>query len=212
MGALSETPERPTTERPRPVEPGPAEGADSGSAEGADRGPAEQHEAVPVGEGDDAVAGGQAAGGPGDADEEFILDLLTVAEWALIGQDGRVTLGNAMTTMVQLAALPGGLPPLYLVASVAAPATWAGHQATLTVRVVNAQGRPVAADPLVSGTASFPPGAEGTVSSPRLQFALQITGLPVQSPGRLRFILSLAGDDLGEVALDVRQAPSPTSA
>src|SRR5437588_6437497 len=35
-GALSETPERPTTERPRPVEPG--------SAEGADPGPAEQHE------------------------------------------------------------------------------------------------------------------------------------------------------------------------
>jgi hypothetical protein len=69
----------------------------------------------------------------------------------------------------------------------------------------------VTADPLVSGTAAFPAGAEGTVASPRLQFALQITGLPVQSPGRLRFILSLAGDELGQVDLDVRQAPPPTS-
>jgi hypothetical protein len=113
---------------------------------------------------------------------------------------------------VQLPALPGGLPPLYLVASVAAPATWAGHHAALTVRVVDADCRPVAADPLVRGTASFPPGSEEAAASPRLQFALQITGLPVQSPGRLRFILSLAGDELGEVALDIRQTPPPTSA
>jgi hypothetical protein len=194
VGVLSETPERPTPKRPQ--------SADLATGQGADRAPAE---------GDEAVPGGEAAGGPGD-DEEFSLDLLTIAEWALIGPDGRVTLGNAMTTVVQLQALPGGLPPLHLVASVAAPATWAGHQAALTVRAVNAEGRPVAADPLVSGTASFPAGAEGTVSSPRLQFALQITGLPVQSPGRLRFILSLAGDELGEVALDVRRAPPPTPA
>jgi hypothetical protein len=152
-----------------------------------------------------------AAAGPG-ADEEFRLDLLTLAEWALIGTDGRVSLGNAMTTAVQLPTLPGGLPPLYLVASVAAPRTWAGHQAALTVRAVDAEGRPVAADPLVSGTAQFPAGTEGTLITPRLQFALQITALPVQSPGRLRFILSLAGDELGEVALDVRQVPPRTTA
>src|SRR5918911_2372150 len=91
--------------------------------------------------------------------EEFSLDLLTLAEWALIGPDGRVSLGNAMTTAVQLPALPGSLPPLHLVASVAAPATWAGHQAVLTVRAVDAEGRPVTADPLVSGTAAFPAGA-----------------------------------------------------
>jgi hypothetical protein len=151
---------------------------------------------------------GEGAAGPG-TEEEFRLDLLTVAEWALIGPDGRVTLGNAMTTVVQVAALPGGLPPLYLVACVAAPRTWAGHQAALTVHAVDAEGRPVAADPLVSGTATFPATPEGTLAAPRLQFSLQITGLPVQSPGQVRFILSLAGDELGAVALDVRQAPPP---
>jgi len=186
MSVLSETPERATPQRPQPASPSPAEGEiDTQSAEGA-AGPA--------------------------AEEEFRLDLLTVAEWALIGPDGRVSLGNAMTTAVQVPALPGGLPPLYLVACVAAPSTWAGHQAALAVRAVDAEGRPVAADPLVSGTATFPAGPEGTVITPRLQFALQIAALPVQRPGRLRFILSLAGDELGEVALDVRQAPPPTTA
>jgi hypothetical protein len=141
------------------------------------------------------------------ADEEFGLDLLTLAEWALIGADGRVTLGNAMTTAVQMPALPGGLPPLYLVASVAAPAAWAGHHAVLTVRAVDAEGQPVAADPLLSGTATFPPAAEGTPAAPRLQFAMQLTGLPVHSAGRVRFVLALAGDELGEVAIDVRLAP-----
>ena len=140
-------------------------------------------------------------------DDEFRVDLLTLAEWALIGPDGRVTLGNAVTTTVQVPAVPAGLPPLYLVASVAAPPAWAGHQAELAVRALDAAGRPVAADPLVSGVAAFPPGAQDAAAPPRLQLALQITGLPVQSPGRVRFVLSLAGDELGEVGLEVRVAP-----
>ena len=182
MSVLSETPEGASPQHPRPAGASPAEGLTPPGAE---------QEVIP------------------GAEEEFRLDLLTLAEWALIGPDGRVTLGNAMTTGVQLPALPGGLPPLHLVACVAAPRTWAGHQAALTVRAVDVEGRPVAADPLVSGTATFPAGAEGTLATPRLQFALQITGLPIHSPGQLRFILSLAGDELGEVALDVRQAPPP---
>ena len=142
-------------------------------------------------------------------DDEFRLELLTLAEWALIAPDGRISLGNALTTTVQVPALPGGLPPLYLVASVAAPPPWAGHQAALTVRAVDAEGRPLAADPLLSGTAAFPPAAEGAAVTPRLQFAIQISGLPVQRPGRVRFIVALAGDELGELGVEVRLAPPP---
>lgn len=147
---------------------------------------------------------------PADNDE-FRLELLTLAEWALIAPDGRISLGNALTTTVQVAALPGGLPPLYLVASVAAPAPWAGHQASLTVRAVDAEGRPLAADPLLSGTAAFPPAAEGAAVRPHLQFAIHVSGLPVQRPGRVRFVVALAGDELGEVGVDVRLAPPPQS-
>jgi hypothetical protein len=144
-------------------------------------------------------------------DDEFRLDLLTLAEWALIAPDGRVTLGNAVTTAVQVSAVPAGLPPLYLVASVAAPPAWAGQQAQLTVRALDAAGHPVAADPLARGAVTFPPRADDAAAAPRLQFALQITGLPVQSPGRVRFVLSLAGDELGQVDLEVRLAPPPTT-
>ena len=144
-------------------------------------------------------------------DDEFRLDLLTLAEWALIGPDGRITLGNAVTTAVRVAAVPGGLPTLYLAASVAAPPAWAGNQAQLAVRVLDTTGRPVGADPLVSGTAAFPAPAEDGPTAPRLQFALQLTGLPIQSPGRLRFVLSLAGDELGEVGLEVRLAAPPAT-
>jgi hypothetical protein len=147
----------------------------------------------------------------GPSEDEFRLDLLTLAEWALIGPDGRVTLGNAVTTTVQVPAMPAGLPPLYLAASVAAPPAWAGNQAQLAVRALDAAGRPVAADPLVSGTAAFPPSPQDAPAAPRLQFALQLTGLLVQSPGRLRFVLALAGDELGEVGLEVRLAPPPTT-
>ena len=140
-------------------------------------------------------------------DDEFRLDLLTLAEWALIGPDGRITLGNAMTTAVQVPAFPAGLPPLYLVASVTAPAAWAGHQAQLAVRALGEAGHPVGADPLVSGAALFPSSGQDAPTAPRLQFALQITGLPVQNPGRLRFVLSLAGDEIGEVGLEVRLSP-----
>ena len=144
-------------------------------------------------------------------DDEFRLDLLTLAEWAMIAADGRVTLGNAVTTAVQLPAVPAGLPPLYLVASVQAPPAWAGQQAELTVRALDAAGRPARADPLVRGAVAFPRRAEDAAAAPRLQFALQITGMPVQSAGRVRFVLSLAGDELGGVDLEVRLAPPSTA-
>src|ERR671930_1187022 len=104
-------------------------------------------------------------------DDEFRVDLLTLAEWALIGPDGRVTLGNAVTTAVHVPAFPAGLPPLYLVASVTAPAAWAGHQAQLAVRALGQAGHPVGADPLVSGAALFPSSGQDAPTAPRLQFA-----------------------------------------
>jgi hypothetical protein len=54
---------------------------------------------------------------------------------------------------------------------------------------------------------AFLPRGEDAAAAPRLQFALQIAGLPIQSAGRVRFVLSLAGDELGGVDLDVRLAP-----
>jgi hypothetical protein len=149
-------------------------------------------------------------------DDEFRLDLLTLAEWALIAPDGRVSLGNAVTTAVQVPALPAGLPPLYLVASIVAPPAWAGQQAQLAVRALDADGLPIAADPLVSGAATFPPRPNNLGAVSRVQFALQLAGLQVRTAGRLRFVLSLAGDELGELDLTILlaapPAPPPTSA
>ena len=147
------------------------------------------------------------------SDDEFVLDLFTLAEWALVGRDGRITVGNGVTRSVQVPALPGVLPPLYLVASIAAPPSWAGHQSQLEVRALDADGQPLATDPLVSGSAVFPPRAVDQPDTwPRLPFVLQITGLPVQRAGTITFVLSLAGEELSSLTLDVRLLQRPVTA
>jgi hypothetical protein len=147
------------------------------------------------------------------SDDEFVLDLFTLAEWAQVGHDGRITVGNALTRSVQVPALPAALPPLYLVASIAAPPSWAGHQSQLEVRALDADGQPLAADPLVSGSAVFPPNAVDQPDTwPRLPFVLQITGLPVQRAGTIVFVLSLAGEELNRLTLEVRLRQRPPTA
>ena len=149
----------------------------------------------------------------GASDDEFVLDLFTLAEWAQVGRDGRITVGNAVTRSVQVPALPGALPPLYLVASIAAPPSWAGHQSQLEVRALDSDGQPLASDPLVSGSAVFPPTAgDQPGTRPRLPFVLQITGLPVQRAGPITFVLALAGEELNRLSLDVRLVQRPATA
>ncbi|MBI3974494.1 MAG: hypothetical protein HY332_24715 [Chloroflexi bacterium] len=136
--------------------------------------------------------------------EQFEVRIFTVADHAAIPPDGKLYIngGGIVSVMAQP---PGQLPPLCLAVRIRVPWHRSSEPHQVSVRLLDADRRPVVHDPISSFTAETgrPPGARPG-DELFIQFVVQLVGIPAPpQPATLYFHLAIADHVLSVLPLKV---------
>jgi hypothetical protein len=146
--------------------------------------------------------------------DELEIRIFTLCDHAALPPDGKLYIHGAGVQQVFLPQLPGPLTPLFLVVRLSVPLHMIGDPHTLAVRVLDLDRKPIGTtDPVLSvpfelgKPPGFRPGDDAAAN-----LVAQLTGLPMQEPGTIRFHLSVDDQPLTSLPLKVQQLPPPTVA
>ena len=141
-------------------------------------------------------------------DDQFIVRLFTVADYAVVPPDGKLYISGGGISAFNVREAGGALTPFHVVARVKVPWNLSSESHRMELRVLDGDRRPIAPlpDPAHSGDLETgrPPGARPE-DELCIQLVVGLAGLPVPNQSSMYFHLLVNGQTLAVLPVKLRR-------